>query len=374
MPYERGRQGLRDRRRASTSCSRRRRSRRPPATRARSIDDRGLRRRGRRSTRSFYDKTYYLGAREDGEDAYRLLHDALERTGRGRRSGASRSTTASTSSPSGRSTTCSACTRCASPTSSSTPRSDLEIAEPRRKAGRARGQDGRRSWSSRCTSEFRPSDYEDSYREAVLELIEAQGARARRSSGPSRRSPSEDVRPDGRAARRASTAAKRLMPRSLWTGSLSFGLVNVPVQLFSAARDLDVHFRQLHEKDGAPIEMRRFCSKEDVRGRLRGGRPRLRARQRQAGRPHRRGARAVAAAQDAHDRDRVVRRPRRRRPHLLRPPVLARAGRRERGHAARLPAAGRGDGRDRPRRARALRHAHQGVPRARARARRAAQR
>ena len=54
------------------------------------------------------------------------------------------------------------------------------------------------------------------------------------------------------------------MARSLWTGSLSFGLVNVPVALYSAARDLDVHFNQLHAKDGARIEIRRFCGKEDV--------------------------------------------------------------------------------------------------------------
>jgi DNA end-binding protein Ku len=53
------------------------------------------------------------------------------------------------------------------------------------------------------------------------------------------------------------------MPRPLWSGSLSFGLVNVPVQLVSAARDLDYHFHQLHEKDKVPIEQRRFCSKED---------------------------------------------------------------------------------------------------------------
>jgi DNA end-binding protein Ku len=53
------------------------------------------------------------------------------------------------------------------------------------------------------------------------------------------------------------------MARSLWTGSISFGLVNVPVALYSAVRDLDVHFRQLHEKDGAPIDTRRFCSEED---------------------------------------------------------------------------------------------------------------
>jgi DNA end-binding protein Ku len=54
------------------------------------------------------------------------------------------------------------------------------------------------------------------------------------------------------------------MPRSLWSGSLSFGLVNVPVVMVTAVRDLDLHFRQLHEKDGAPIDVQRWCSKEDV--------------------------------------------------------------------------------------------------------------
>ena len=53
------------------------------------------------------------------------------------------------------------------------------------------------------------------------------------------------------------------MARALWSGSLSFGLVNVPVQLVSAARDLDYHFHQLHEKDKVPIEQRRVCSKEN---------------------------------------------------------------------------------------------------------------
>jgi DNA end-binding protein Ku len=54
------------------------------------------------------------------------------------------------------------------------------------------------------------------------------------------------------------------MARSLWSGSLSFGLVNVPVNLLTALRDLDLHFHQLHEKDGARIEVQRWCSKEDV--------------------------------------------------------------------------------------------------------------
>jgi DNA end-binding protein Ku len=54
------------------------------------------------------------------------------------------------------------------------------------------------------------------------------------------------------------------MARSLWSGSLSFGLVNVPVALFSGVVDTDLHFRQLHDKDHTPVETRRFCAKEDT--------------------------------------------------------------------------------------------------------------
>ncbi|MBB4665167.1 Ku protein [Conexibacter arvalis] len=53
------------------------------------------------------------------------------------------------------------------------------------------------------------------------------------------------------------------MARPLWSGSLSFGLVNVPVELHSAVRDRQLHFTQLHDGDGTPIEIRRWCSKEE---------------------------------------------------------------------------------------------------------------
>jgi DNA end-binding protein Ku len=52
------------------------------------------------------------------------------------------------------------------------------------------------------------------------------------------------------------------MPKPLWSGSLSFGLVNVPVALFSATRDRDVHFQLLHSEDCSPIETRRVCAAE----------------------------------------------------------------------------------------------------------------
>jgi DNA end-binding protein Ku len=54
------------------------------------------------------------------------------------------------------------------------------------------------------------------------------------------------------------------MPRSLWSGSLSFGLVNVPVALYSGVVDTDLHFRQLHATDHTPVETHRFCAKEDA--------------------------------------------------------------------------------------------------------------
>jgi DNA end-binding protein Ku len=52
------------------------------------------------------------------------------------------------------------------------------------------------------------------------------------------------------------------MPRSMWTGAISFGLVNVPVKLFTAARSKDIGFNQLHEADGARIQMKRVCSED----------------------------------------------------------------------------------------------------------------
>ena len=50
------------------------------------------------------------------------------------------------------------------------------------------------------------------------------------------------------------------MPRPIWSGSISFGLVNVPVKLFTAVRKKSVRFHQLHASDGARIQQRRVCS------------------------------------------------------------------------------------------------------------------
>jgi DNA end-binding protein Ku len=49
--------------------------------------------------------------------------------------------------------------------------------------------------------------------------------------------------------------------RSIWNGALTIAGVNVPVKVFSATESHTPHFRELHEKDGAPIEHRRVSSK-----------------------------------------------------------------------------------------------------------------
>jgi DNA end-binding protein Ku len=52
------------------------------------------------------------------------------------------------------------------------------------------------------------------------------------------------------------------MPRSLWNGTIAFGLVRVPVKLHSATESKKIAFRERHATDGGTIEHRRVCVKE----------------------------------------------------------------------------------------------------------------
>lgn len=54
------------------------------------------------------------------------------------------------------------------------------------------------------------------------------------------------------------------MARAIWSGSISFGLVNIPVKLRPAVSRKEVRFHMLHQADGARIQLRRFCSAEGV--------------------------------------------------------------------------------------------------------------
>ena len=49
--------------------------------------------------------------------------------------------------------------------------------------------------------------------------------------------------------------------RSIWTGHIAFGLISIPVKLYSAVSDDRIHFSMLHEKDGAHIKYKRVSEK-----------------------------------------------------------------------------------------------------------------
>jgi DNA end-binding protein Ku len=52
------------------------------------------------------------------------------------------------------------------------------------------------------------------------------------------------------------------MARAIWKGSIAFGLVNIPVELYSAVRDHRPKFRLLHAKDESPVQYERICQEE----------------------------------------------------------------------------------------------------------------
>jgi DNA end-binding protein Ku len=51
--------------------------------------------------------------------------------------------------------------------------------------------------------------------------------------------------------------------RSMWKGAVSFGLVMIPVKLYTATETKDIAFRQVHREDGGRIRFRRFCTIDD---------------------------------------------------------------------------------------------------------------
>jgi DNA end-binding protein Ku len=60
----------------------------------------------------------------------------------------------------------------------------------------------------------------------------------------------------GEASGTGVAAARAPMARAMWKASLEFGAVKLPVKLYAAAQDRDVHFRLLHAKDKAPVQQR----------------------------------------------------------------------------------------------------------------------
>lgn len=54
------------------------------------------------------------------------------------------------------------------------------------------------------------------------------------------------------------------MPRPLWRGAISFGMVSIPIKLYTATEEKDVRFHMLHKEDMSRIRQKRFCAEEDI--------------------------------------------------------------------------------------------------------------
>ncbi len=53
------------------------------------------------------------------------------------------------------------------------------------------------------------------------------------------------------------------MPRALWSGSISFGLVNIPIKMVSATKNVDIHFHQIHGKTQCRVRQKLYCPQTD---------------------------------------------------------------------------------------------------------------
>jgi DNA end-binding protein Ku len=62
--------------------------------------------------------------------------------------------------------------------------------------------------------------------------------------------------------REGASGTRRDMPRAIWSGSISFGLVNAPVKMYSAIDEHDLELHLVHEKDGSRIGYEKVCKKE----------------------------------------------------------------------------------------------------------------
>jgi DNA end-binding protein Ku len=101
---------------------------------------------------------------------------------------------------------------------------------------------------------------------ALLEaLVDAQFLR-RTANGGFMRPDSERSRPSASTVELMSptvrTGNKKSMARAIWTGALSFGLVNIPVELHVAVRDHRPRFRMLHATDRSPGKFERVCVRD----------------------------------------------------------------------------------------------------------------
>lgn len=51
--------------------------------------------------------------------------------------------------------------------------------------------------------------------------------------------------------------------KAMWNGSLTFGLINIPIRVYSASEERAIQFHMLHKKDFSPIHFKRICEQDE---------------------------------------------------------------------------------------------------------------
>jgi DNA end-binding protein Ku len=86
----------------------------------------------------------------------------------------------------------------------------------------------------------------------VIPLMSGMAPRTERKSGAAA----------ARTERKPGTSAARA-PRAIWSGTISFGMVSIPVNLYTATESHDVRFHLLHKRDGVRLKNVRWCPKDE---------------------------------------------------------------------------------------------------------------
>ena len=171
--------------------------------------------------------------------------------------------------------------------------------------------------------------------------------------------PNRVIRPLRRMHRGRSRIAtpRRLeaMPRVLWKGAITFGLVHIPVELYPAEERKEFKFSMLDKRDFSPVGYKRYSKTQRQGSRVGQHRQGLRIREGPVRRALRRGLPARERQGVADDRHRGVRSGRRDSAAILRDALLPRA---DRARAKGLCAAAGDAALDQPRRRRAGRDTH----------------
>ena len=81
------------------------------------------------------------------------------------------------------------------------------------------------------------------------------------SKAPTLPSPKGGGKETGRERSEGRESARS--PRAIWSGTISFGLVSIPVRLYTATESHDVHFHLLHKRDGVRLQNVRWCPKDE---------------------------------------------------------------------------------------------------------------